>query len=106
MSIEENNGDSYYYSLPNKISDYIQAKVPIVVSGFPEMRKIVETFQVGEIIDNHTEKELSEKIGKVLSNGRNFYATQLKQASEKLCWENEAPQILQLFKRVKTENFQ
>ena len=50
LSIEENKGLSYYYSLPNKISDYIQARVPVVVSKFPEMQKIVENYHVGEFI--------------------------------------------------------
>jgi glycosyltransferase involved in cell wall biosynthesis len=53
LSIEENKGLSYYYSLPNKISDYIQARVPVVVSKFPEMQKIVEKYQVGEFINHH-----------------------------------------------------
>ncbi|MGZ5193491.1 MAG: glycosyltransferase, partial [Kaistella sp.] len=39
LSIEENNGLSYYLSMPNKVSDYIQARIPVVVSDFPEMRK-------------------------------------------------------------------
>jgi len=105
LSIEENNGLSYYYSLPNKVSDYIQAGIPIVVSGFPEMKKIVETFHIGEIIDNHSEEELITKISKVLQDGKNFYQQNLSLASEQLCWENEEPKILALYGKVVRENF-
>ncbi|MDR2207202.1 MAG: glycosyltransferase [Flavobacteriaceae bacterium] len=105
LSIEENNGESYFYSLPNKISDYIQARVPIVVSDFPEMKKIVERFHVGEIIENHSEEELVKKISIVLRNGKKYYRSQLETAASELCWENEEPKLLELYKKVVLENF-
>ncbi|MGC4129884.1 MAG: glycosyltransferase [Bergeyella sp.] len=105
LSIEENNGLSYYFSLPNKVSDYIQARVPVVVSGFPEMKKIVSEYRVGEIIENHSEEELVGKIQTVLSNGKSFYKKQLETASENLCWEKEEPKILEVFSKVVRETF-
>lgn len=105
LSIEENKGLSYYYSLPNKISDYIQARVPVVVSPFPEMQKIVEKYNVGEFITSHEPKLLAEKVQIVLEKGRNFYQSQLEIAAQELCWENEAPKILELYENVTKENF-
>lgn len=100
LSIEENKGLSYYYSLPNKISDYIQARVPVVVSKFPEMQKIVEKYQVGEFISSHEPKHLAEKVNLVLEKGRSSYLPQLEIAANELCWENEAPKILELYEKV------
>lgn len=100
LSIEENKGLSYFYSLPNKISDYIQARVPVVTSPFPEMKKIVDKYSVGELIDSHEPNHLAEKVKLVLDNGRAHYLPQLEIASQDLCWENEAPKILNLYKRV------
>lgn len=103
LSIEENNGLSYYYSMPNKVSDYIQARIPVVVSNFPEMRKVIDRFQAGEKISNHS--QLAEKIETVLKNGKLFYKESLDQAAAELCWEKEEPKLLQLFKKVVKENF-
>lgn len=103
LSIEENHGLSYFYSLPNKISDYIQARIPIIVSDFPEMRKIVEEFGVGEKIRDYT--ELPEKIAAVLANGKDFYKNSLESAAQELCWENQESKLLHLFKTVERENF-
>jgi glycosyltransferase involved in cell wall biosynthesis len=100
LGIEENNGLSYYFSLPNKVSDYVQARVPIVVSKFPEMKKIVEKYGVGEMIENHSEEELTRKISKVLENGKEFYRNNLEKAASELCWENEKPKILALYANV------
>lgn len=103
LSIEENNGLSYYYSMPNKVSDYIQARIPVIVSDFPEMRKVVDRFQAGEKIKDHA--QLAEKIEIVLKNGKLFYKDSLNKAANELCWENEEPKILNLFKQVVAENF-
>ena len=105
LSIEENKGLSYFYSLPNKISDYIQAGVPVVCSNFPEMMKIVPKYQVGEVIENHNEEELVKKITIVLENGKKYYQENLKTAAEELCWEKEEPILLNFYKKVQNENF-
>lgn len=100
LSIEENNGLSYLYSLPNKISDYIQARVPIITSNFPEMRRIVNKYNVGEIIDNHSEEELFLKISKVLQNGKEYYLKALQSASQELIWEKEEIKLLQFLEKI------
>ena len=100
LSIEENNGLSYYFSMPNKISDYIQARIPIVVSNFPEMRKVIDRYHVGEKIENYS--QLPEKINAVLENGKKYYQEYLDDAANELCWENEAPKIIALFKKVES----
>ncbi len=97
ISVEENNGMSYYYSLPNKISDYIQSRVPVVVSDFPEMKHIVNTFGVGEILSNHSPKHLAEKLNLVLKKGKAPYLHNLNVAAETLCWENEEAEIIGIF---------
>ena len=98
LSIEENNGLSYFYSMPNKVSDYIQARIPVVVSNFPEMGKVIDRFQVGEKINSHD--ELAEKINIVLGKGKNFYEDNLNKAANELCWEKEEPKIISIFNKV------
>ena len=105
LSLEENGGVSYFYSLPNKVSDYIQAKVPLVMINFPEMMRVKKQFNVGEVVENHDAKNIAEKIKTVLANGRNFYKEELETAGKTLCWEEEETKIKNLFKRVKVENF-
>lgn len=103
ISIEENKGLSYYYSMPNKISDYIQARVPVVVSDFPEMRKVVDQFQAGEKISDYS--ELPDKINTVLKKGKQFYKDALNKTAEALCWEKEEKKLIGLFEKVKDTEF-
>ncbi|MGZ5197750.1 MAG: glycosyltransferase, partial [Kaistella sp.] len=101
LSIEENNGLSYYLSMPNKVSDYIQARIPVVVSDFPEMRKVIDHFGAGEKISDHT--ELADKVKIVLENGKQSYENALNHAASHLCWEQEEPKIIALFHTIKSQ---
>lgn len=100
MSIEENGGESYYYSLPNKVLDCIQARVPLLLSDLPEMQNVKNQFDVGEIIKNHEPSTIAEAIKTVLSKGRKDYQTELEKAANALCWENEEVKLLQVFEKA------
>jgi len=100
MSIEENGGESYYYSLPNKVLDCIQARVPLILSNLPEMLNIKNQFDVGEIIKNHQPLSIAEAIKTVLNKGRENYQAELEKAADALCWENEEVKLLQVFEKA------
>lgn len=100
ISIEENGGDSYLYSLPNKVLDYIQARVPLIMADLPEMRNIRNQFNVGEIIKDHQPENIAKAIELVLNKGRKNYQEELEKASKVLCWENEEVQLLEVFQKA------
>jgi glycosyltransferase involved in cell wall biosynthesis len=98
MSIEENGGESYEFSLPNKVLDCIQARVPLILSPLPEMVNIKNQFDVGEIIENHQPENIAKAVNLILNKGRKNYQPELENASEILCWENEEVKLLEMFK--------
>lgn len=100
MSIEENGGESYLYSLPNKVLDCIQARVPLIMANLPEMMNIKNQFDVGEIIENHQPEHIAKSIQKVLDKGRKNYQSELEKAANILCWENEEVKLLEIFEKA------
>jgi len=66
LSAEEDICLNYRYSLPNKLFDYIHAGIPVLVSGMPEMEKIVTGRQIGKIIANRSPEILAAQIRKML----------------------------------------
>ena len=97
ISIEEDLGLNYRYALPNKIFDYIQAEVPILVSDLPEMKKVVLDYKVGEIVVERTPKKLANQIKNILEKD---YSKVLKIAKEKLIWEHQEEKLLSIFKNA------
>jgi glycosyltransferase involved in cell wall biosynthesis len=99
ISLEENLGKNYYYSLPNKLFDYIQARIPVLVSGLPEMRKIVEEYNVGVVTDSHEPVTLARIIEQMIDDEekRITWKKNLQIAADELCWENEKGKIIEIY---------
>ena len=91
ISLEEDLGLNYRFALPNKLFDYIQAGVPVLVSNLPEMRHIVEHYQIGIIAETHQRKELAQLMKTALfdQEKRLVWKQNLPRAAAELCWENE-----------------
>jgi len=99
ISLEEDLGLNYRFALPNKLFDYIQAGVPVLVSNLPEMRRIVDHYQIGAIADTHQRKELAEIMKTALfdQNRRTIWKQNLVKAAKELCWENEEKILRQVY---------
>ena len=91
ISLEEDLGLNYRFALPNKLFDYIQCGVPVLVSNLPEMRHIVEHYQIGAIAETHQRKELAEILKTALFDQEKIavWKQNLPFAAKELCWENE-----------------
>lgn len=100
MSIEENGGASYYYSLPNKVLDCIQARVPVILSNLPEMQNIKRQFDIGEIINSHQPEDIAKAIHQIMDKGRAAYLPELEKAADLFCWENEEAKLLWVFEKA------
>ncbi|TXD46657.1 glycosyltransferase [Polaribacter sp. IC073] len=98
VSLEEDLGLNYRFALPNKIFDYIQAEVPILVSNLPEMSAIIKCYKVGEIVKNTNPKELAKQIEEILNKD---FSKELKLAKEILIWEKQEPKLLSIFSNLK-----
>ncbi|MEM6264233.1 MAG: glycosyltransferase [Bacteroidota bacterium] len=101
LSLEEDLGGNYHFVSPNKLYDYIQAHVPVLVSDLPEMRAVVEQHQVGEILpkDERTPDQLAERIKLFLADKQLYegYVTACEQAAGELCWEKERETLLAFY---------
>jgi len=87
LCLLEEKGLSYYYALPNRIFDYIQARIPVLATRFPEITNIVETYKTGVLIDHYEPHYLAEVINDMLTFP--FNTDHFEAAAKELCWENE-----------------
>lgn len=102
ISLEEDLGLNYRYALPNKLFDYIQAGVPVLVSDLPEMAAVVNQYDIGKTIRTTDPRELAACFTTMLNDTeeRNRWREKLQIAGEQLCWENEEAKLLQVFSRL------
>ena len=94
LCLLENRGLSYYYSLPNRVFDYIQAKVPVLATDFPEISNIVNTYHTGITINNYEPQFLAKKINEMLENKIDNKV--FEKAAKELCWENEEKILIEI----------
>ncbi len=100
ISLEENTNLNYYYALPNKLFDYIQARIPVLVSDFPDMAGIVKHYNIGVTTNEFNPVKLALIISKMLidTESRVAWRRNLETAANELCWEHEEIKILNAFR--------
>ncbi|MBN1953099.1 MAG: glycosyltransferase [Bacteroidales bacterium] len=103
LSLEENLGLNYQYALPNKLFDYIQARIPVIVSDLPEMASLVKKYKIGKVLVDRKPGKLADMINSLLkeqseNNGLNSH---VELAARELCWEREEEKLILLFKHVR-----
>ena len=99
LSLEKNVGLNYYYSLPNKIFDYIHAEIPILCSDFPEMRKIIKKYKVGALLKSRNPFEIAQQIEEIFLDKEKYqeWKNNTGEAKKELSWENEEKILLEMF---------
>jgi glycosyltransferase involved in cell wall biosynthesis len=98
VNLLENNGLNYYYSLPNRIFDYMRMNIPVLSCDFPEIRKIVAHYGVGTLVDNYSPSFLAKTIQEMSKQGKN--KTGFSFANAALTWENEAIVLLKIVREA------
>ncbi len=99
ISLEEDLGLNYRFALPNKVFDYIQAGVPVLVSDLPEVKSLVLQYGCGHDQQCQNAAELGALFNHILSDEAKIQAWKLnlKKAAAELCWENEEQKLMNLY---------
>ncbi len=98
VNLLKNQGLNYYYSLPNRIFDYIRREIPVLATDFPEVRRIVSHYDLGILVDNYEPQFLADKIIELSNKEKNEAGFAL--ANEELTWEKEEKTLLRMVENV------
>ncbi|MCF6268825.1 MAG: glycosyltransferase [Melioribacteraceae bacterium] len=99
VSLIENISKSYYYALPNKLFEYIMAKIPVLVSDLPQMKKIVCDYNVGRFATLENKKDLENVLSEMIADKDKIeiYKRNAVEASQELNWQMEFEKVKHLF---------
>jgi glycosyltransferase involved in cell wall biosynthesis len=100
LTLDKDTNINYRFSLPNKIFDYIHAGIPVLASDLVEVKRIVETYDIGRVTPDHHPETIA-KIIKEMLEGPEYIAwkTNTRKAVEELTWEREEEKIKSVYSR-------
>ena len=103
LSLDKPSSINQRFSLPNKLFDYINNGVPVLVSDLPEVSRIVSTYKVGRILSVLTPENLAAAINEILNQPEELKSlrSNCRKASAELSWENEKQKLIDIFEALK-----
>lgn len=89
---------SYYHCLPNKLFESMFAGVPVAASDFPDMKEVIEEWQVGDVFDETCPDSMANVIRTVYERRDQFYSlAKLEAIQRTLCFEEESKKIIEAY---------
>jgi glycosyltransferase involved in cell wall biosynthesis len=99
LTIDKDTNINYRFSLPNKLFDYIHAGIPVLATPLPEIKKIIETWDVGTFISSHDPEQIARNIRELLTDETTLarYRQNTQKAAAELNWEKEKEVLTGIF---------
>jgi glycosyltransferase involved in cell wall biosynthesis len=90
------------FALPNKLFEYLQASLPVVVNGPSERQALVDTYDVGESFTDGNVMALAEALNIMLTDEKRVerYRVNALRAARELNWEKEELRLMQIYRRL------
>jgi glycosyltransferase involved in cell wall biosynthesis len=89
---------NYAYSLPNKLFDYIHAGLPVLVSDLPELRRVVETYNVGAVVSKIEPQEIAASLQQMFAGGAlPIWSKNALHAAKELNWQREQEVVKRVY---------
>jgi glycosyltransferase involved in cell wall biosynthesis len=95
-------GLSFRLALPNKVFEYLAAGLPILVADLPEVRKLVDTYQVGLCFDPEDPRSIARAINRLAGDAafRQSCRANIGPALEDLRADREWDKLVQLYQQL------
>ena len=95
-----------YYALPNKIFEFIQARLCLILSPNPEMANIVKQYNLGVVCDNFEPLNMASVINNLTSLQIQEYKNNANKAASILNAEESMKQIQKIISSLISNNTQ
>ena len=92
-----------YYSMPNKIFEYMSVGLPVVSPDFPELKQLLEEVQCGVVFNPEDPKDIARAINEILSDpakAKKMGQNGLRAFNERYNWEVEEKKLLEIYQNL------
>lgn len=91
---------NYANTLPNKLFDFIQARLAIAIGPTPEMAEIVNEYDIGVVSEDFTPEKLAKKLREISPDLLKKFKSNTQRAAEELSAEKNKEQLTQLIEKI------
>ncbi|NVK26116.1 MAG: glycosyltransferase family 4 protein [Gammaproteobacteria bacterium] len=91
---------SYRYCLPNKLFEYMMASLPVLVSDLPEMKKVVEGYQVGIVVEGNKMRDVEQAIERIMSLDIEQMKRNLPKVIKKYNWQVQEQKLINIYRAL------
>jgi glycosyltransferase involved in cell wall biosynthesis len=91
---------SYYYCMPNKLFEYIQAGIPIVTTNLYDCKHLVENEHIGLVIPEFTVKSVQDTVLKAMQTDTEQFKAGLQRAANKYHWAEEEKKFVAIYNEL------
>lgn len=81
------------YCAPNKVFEYAQAGIPIIATNQPTLRRLIQGYRVGRLVEDPENPEHIAEIIKDVAENKDLYRQALADFVENHRWEKEAEKL-------------
>lgn len=96
----ENISKNNDYALPNKLFDYVMAKLPVITSNLKEMAQFINENKVGYVVDLNDEKKIIDLMVNLDVNTKKALLPNLERARKIYTWKNQEKVLVNLYKTL------
>lgn len=81
------------YALPNKIFEFIQARLAIAIGPSPEMEYLVKKYEIGWVAQSFAVIEMAQKLNTITFHSLTNAKLNTEKAAQEICFENELKKL-------------
>lgn len=102
VSLTENTSLSYFYSLPNKIFEYLIAGLPIIISDLPEQKAILKKYSCGWCVKDG--QLLKKLVAEININDIRVNKNNVIKNTVNIGWHNEESKLVTIYNELFYKN--
>jgi glycosyltransferase involved in cell wall biosynthesis len=91
---------NYENTLPNKLFDFIQARLGVAIGPTPEMAEIVRHYNIGVVADDFTAESLAKKLNQLTKADTEHFKKNASKAARELNAETNAVKLNKLISGI------
>jgi glycosyltransferase involved in cell wall biosynthesis len=100
ISTIEDSCLSYRYCLPNKMFEYMMVGIPLLVSPLPEMKKVVEGYNVGIVLEENSVDGVKKSVEEAMTLDVKTLENNLEVAKTIYNWQEQEKVLLKVYNEL------